>query len=357
MKESKSKLDKIVNPYKQLHTAKSLLLITVACVIIVFGLNVFVLPAGIIPAGTSGIAQTIVQLLTRTQAPATGTSLSTTDRLFGIPLEAFFYVFWVLINIPIVIFGFIKVGKKFTFYTLYFMLFQTAWGIGWTYIPGLRDLSILQITDGNNEIITGAGADAERVIAGVLGAFFVGIPIALTFKAGGCAGGTDFFVAYVSRKKEGSIGKWSTIINLSIVAFGVFLLYFLLEVINDNEFLEAFSSEVAATIIYILLSSFFVDKYFPINKKLSVNVITNEEHILPIEDQLSKAGYIRSYTVLPATSGRDKMKKSLLIFTISFLEKDFVIKNINKVAPTAFITYTENMGVDGYFKRPDEGEQ
>jgi uncharacterized membrane-anchored protein YitT (DUF2179 family) len=85
--------------------------ILIAAFLLVLAVDIFLKKANLFMTGLSSIAQVISY-----QVPII-------DK--GTPKSAAnFFVFYLIFNFPLIIWGFLKIGIRFTFYTLLFLLFQ-----------------------------------------------------------------------------------------------------------------------------------------------------------------------------------------------------------------------------------------
>lgn len=148
-------------------------------IITAFALNMFTIPAGLLSGGVSGFSQLLNHF---------------------IPINVGVYYF--LLNIPLLILGYIYLGKKFSFYTIlatslvsFFLLIVPIKHI-WTDDPLL-----------------------SAIFGGVLNAVGCG----LVLRRGGSEGGFDILSRVIAKYRNITVGKSNLIINTIIVILSGFI--------------------------------------------------------------------------------------------------------------------------------------
>ncbi len=119
-----------------------------------------------------------------------------------IPIGVFILIF----NIPLCIYGWKSVSKRFVFYSVLSILVQTFWTMGWDWIK------------------VDFGIDpSDRFFLGVIGGLLCGSSIGLALRYGTSTGGMDIIGQALALKKNISIGMFSSIVNiiLAIIAGGI----------------------------------------------------------------------------------------------------------------------------------------
>ncbi len=141
---------------------KELTLIALACLIYSVGISLFLNPNKLAPGGVSGIAVIISHI--------TGGFISTGTLIF-------------LINVPLIIVSFIKLGRKLTFYTLY-------------------SLAMVALFTGVIDSITGSAPiiKDDLLINAVAGAALMAIGIGVTFRNSATLGGTDIIIKLLRQR-------------------------------------------------------------------------------------------------------------------------------------------------------------
>ena len=160
------------------------LMMTVGCVLFAVGISIFIDPYNLAPGGTTGIGIIISYL----------TNVKTGTLIF-------------IMNIPLLIFGWIKFGTKFIISTMY-----------------VTTLSSFLMNMIEKYLIPVIGLVTENVlIAGAAGGALFAIGMGVIFKHGGTTGGSDIIVRAVRQKhphlKTGRIYLISDSIIIMVSAF------------------------------------------------------------------------------------------------------------------------------------------
>ena len=137
---------------------KKILIIALGSLIYAIGIVWFLNPSGLYSGGLTGVSQLIT---------------NTTDKYLGISLNLGLLLF--ILNIPIIIFGYLKMTKKFIYYSMYSVLLQSLF-------IGLFPIHILL----ENDLLSNA----------LVGGILLGIGTGLNLRVGGSAGGVDIIFQY-----------------------------------------------------------------------------------------------------------------------------------------------------------------
>ena len=265
------------------------------------GVNLFVVPAGLYTGGVMGICQVIRTLLT--------------DYLhisFGnMDIAGIIYY---LINIPIFILAYTRMGRKFFVKTL---ITVTAMSAFCAVIPTV-------------EIV-------EDVMAAcVVGGIVSGAGVGIILRMGSSGGGMDVVgVLLTMWKKNFSVGKINLIVNL--VLYGTCLFLFDVEI-------------VIYSLIYAAVYSVAIDKVHVQNINVEVNIITKMNTTAmekEVFDQLGRG--ITKWTTLGAYTYE---QSHILYIMLSKYEVNQLKAIVHKYDPNAFIVVNEGVSVDGnYLKK------
>lgn len=131
-----------------------------------------------------------------------------------------YWFFFFILNLPLFIFGVIKVGIRFSVRTIVYIALQNGFHFAFAYIPVINPQELFFITNYNslNVFINYDGMYqiwlfVFAAVAGILN----GIAYGLVYKGGASTAGTDFVLAYYSVKKKTSIANYNRIVNYVIV--------------------------------------------------------------------------------------------------------------------------------------------
>lgn len=203
---------------------------TIGCILYAIGIALFLDPNHLAPGGVTGLSIILSQFL---------------------PLETGTLIF--VFNIPIIILGYLKLGRKLIIRTAY-CVFLTS-----TFIDGINAYYSVAITD-------------DLLISAIAGCGLLGIGIGLIMKKSGTTGGTDIVVRLL-RKRFPHIrtGAFFTVLDcvvvgLSAIAFKdiVLALYALIAVVVSAYALDkVLYGTDEAKLLYIIS-----DKSRPITERL-----------------------------------------------------------------------------------------
>ncbi len=257
-------------------------------------MNLFLIPANVYSSGFTGVAQ----LLSKVLSDYTPITIS-----MGLLL--------LLLNIPVAILGWTKVGKSFTVYSFLSVVLSSFF------------LAIIPIKQVSHDILLNA------VFGGVIQAVGVGI----TLKWGASTGGVDIIAMVLSRMKDKPVGPYMFIINGIIIITAGFL----------------FGWEKALyTLVTLYTSTRVIDAIHTRHAKLTAMIITKKA------DELKKAihaSLVRGITMLPAKGAFSNETRDMLMIVITRYELYDLERIIKEVDPNAFTNIIQTTGVYGFFRK------
>ncbi|AGM25004.1 YitT family protein [Spiroplasma chrysopicola] len=162
---------------------------------------------GITPTGIGAIARGISIAIWPNQSEL---SLQTT----------MYWVFFLTMNVPLFIFGVLKVGWRFSIRTIIYVLFQNGFHFAFAFIPVINPTEFNLIVN-YNDINTFHNSQGMyqiwlfvfATVAGVLN----GISFGIVYKGGSSTAGIDFVLAYYSTKYKKSIANYNRVVNYFII--------------------------------------------------------------------------------------------------------------------------------------------
>lgn len=308
-----------------LHYFFGFLVAAVAALIFAFGFSCFITPANqdgfvIATGGVSGITQIIALIVELIRGAPIGNN----------QIQSIGYT---LLNIPLLIFSFFKIGKRFTIFTLVNVVLSTVF---------IRIFSSNQVNLGKYIAETEfAGVKPlDPIIVRVLFAgICTGLSSALAFASGISCGGIDIVAYYFGARKSTQVGRYGVIINVFII-----LTYASLRSISQGEFAYWVFS-IFFSVIYLMEVALIIDTINLRNKKIEMQIITSKEHM----PEMIIANFPHSATVVKgkgAYSGGDKL---MLFMVVSSSEVKKVVDIAKKIDEHAFITATPLKQVYGNF--------
>ncbi|MDC3417228.1 YitT family protein [Aquibacillus salsiterrae] len=279
-----------------LFEAKRIIIVFLGAVLNAIALNFFFIGANVYASGFTGIAQ----ILSTIFVDIMKINLSTGIILF-------------ILNIPVAILGWLRVGKGFTIYS--FLSVATTTLV-------LEILPILHLSD---DIMLNA------VFGGVIGGLGVGI----TLKWGASTGGSDIIAMVISRVKDKPIGGYLMLINGVIIVLAGF--------INRPE-------NALYTLLALYVSTRVIDTIHTRHEKVTAMIVTRMADAL--QEEIHKQ-MVRGITILPARGAYTKEPKDMMVLVITRYELYDLERIIREVDPHAFTNVVETAGIFGFFKRND----
>ena len=279
-------------------------MVTISTVIYCFGVTWFLEPANLFSGGVTGIAQLIAAV----------------SNLIGINfIGKYLGVIVLLLNIPVLIFGWKKVSKRFAICSVISIAIQTI----------LLNNVIPIIDLGINQPET-----MDMLLLSFMGGFVCGVGSALALRYGTSTGGVDILAQAISFKKNISIGFMSLVVNVIIAILGA--------VVFNNPAIAFY------TIVRIIVQSVVTDKVHTSYNYLKVEIVTTKPEEV---SQLLLSDIGRGITVVNAMGAYTHTEKSILETIISSYEMHRVIDDARKIDPGVFITVSPVKRVVGNFKR------
>ena len=265
------------------------------------GINLFVVPAGLYTGGVMGVCQVIRTILAEFFHLDFG----------NLDIAGIIYY---IINVPIFIIAFTRLGRKFFAKTL---ITVTAITVFMSVIPPVvivEDVMAACIVGG---IVSGAG-------------------VGILLRMGSSGGGMDVVGVLLTKgKRDFSVGKVNLLVNL--VLYGTCLFLFDVEV-------------VVYSIIYAAVYSVAMDKMHTQNINVEVNVITKADTTALEKEVFQELG--RGITKWSALGAYTYDRSHVLYIMLSKYEVNQLKTIIHKYDPNAFIVVNEGVSVDGnYLKK------
>lgn len=284
--------------------------------------------------GASGISQSLCTILKLCNVEFVANDIN---------YNIMYWVFYLLINIPLFFIGFFKVGKKFAIYSLINVAFASTFGI------------LLKSNDPNNILNLISSALAKETVARVLFAgMCTGIASALAYVIGSTAGGTDIIAFYISERKSVQIGKYSTFFNLLVVGTYSILSTLPLNTQIFKDDMGSVAPQTAViiflfTLLYMIVISIVVDTINTTNKKYELQIITPNYNL----SQSIIAAIPHGCTIINGKGGYSGKDLFVIHVSVRKAEVKRVIKIVKEIDNKAFINVFPMSQVYGkFFKKP-----
>jgi uncharacterized membrane-anchored protein YitT (DUF2179 family) len=257
-------------------------------------MNLFLIPANVYSSGFTGIAQ----LLSRVLSDYT-------------PIHISMGFLLLLLNIPVAILGWIKVGKSFTVYSFLSVVLSSLF------------LTMIPIKQLSHDILLNA----------VFGGVILAIGVGITLKWGASTGGVDIIAMVLSRMKDKPIGPYMFVLN-GIIIMTAGLLYG--------------PEKALYTLVALYTSTRVIDAIHTRHAKLTAMIITKKT------DELKKAihaSLVRGITMIPAKGAFSNETRDMLMIVITRYELYDLERIIQEVDPNAFTNIIQTTGVYGFFRK------
>lgn len=280
---------------KKLTVFIEVIAVIVAAVMSAVGLHVFVYSANFAPSGVDGIA-TMIQQLTGINAG----------------------IITAVINLPLLIWAFFKLDKKYVVYTVVFTVVSSALvyvleAVEWYQYPSSETNGIL-----------------SAIFAGVI----LGIRTGMMIKIGSSTGGIDIIACMIQTKKPHvNIEKYISIMCYVIIGVSFFVYHEL------------------TSILLSIIQTFFLEKSIEFvlrdnRNAIEVKIVTKTPEILK-EKILFDLKH--GATVFDCT-GMFTGEKRFMVITIINVRQLGELTNIIKEIPDTFIYYSDVTGIKGNFR-------
>lgn len=265
-----------------------LVTIFVASILLGAAYNLFLIPDHILSGGVTGVAMILGHLL----------SLNTGLLMF-------------VLNIPIFILGYLKIGKKFIAFSTFSVAITT---ITMQYIP--------------ERIVT-----LDHLLASVFGGALIGLSIGFIFRSSGSTGGFDIISLAIRKKWDIPLGFLSFTLNSAVIIISGFI----------------FGWENALyTIVTIYVASKVIDLIHTSQLKVTLTIISTQAE--NIKKQLL-AQISRGMTVWEAEGAFSHEKRGVILMVVTRYELTDVKNLIRKIDSHAFVNITNTIEVIGTFRR------
>lgn len=275
---------------------KDYFFITLGCLCYAAGLVLFMIPYQFTPGGVSGVA-TVLFYAT------------------GVPIQ----VWYMGINIVLLLIGFRILGFKFFGKTIFAIIMMTIW------------LTILQEViklSGDNTLML---AGEEDFMAAVLAGCIEGFGLSLVFLNNGSTGGTDIIAAIVNKYKNVSMGRVLLYCDFVIVSCSYF-------VVNDLH-------KVIVSFVMIIIAMILLDYI--------MNSATQSVQFTIISDKYEEIAHCissdlnRGVTVLFGEGWYSKEDRHVLLVIARRRESPQIFRLIKRIDNRAFVSQSKVVGVYG----------
>ncbi|MDQ6423288.1 YitT family protein [Paenibacillus sp. LHD-117] len=261
---------------------------TLGALLVAVGFNLFLIPHQLLSGGLSGISMMIGYV--------TGANI------------AWLYL---VLNIPVLIWGWFMLGRRFVMWSIYSVVASTLF---------LRFVPVIHTAD---DILLGA----------VFGGVIVGFGSGLALRYGGSSGGFDVIASIMTKKRDFPIGMIIFLLNGFVIAILIFF--------TRNWDLALYS------LIAIFSAGKVVDLIHVRHIKVTAFIITTKTEEL-CQKLLT---HPRGITIMKTRGAYSSAEKDMLMTVRTKFEVADLCKTITSIDPHAFINIVETVGVVGDFRR------
>lgn len=277
-----------------INEVKKVVIVVIGAFLVAVAMNIFLIPAHVYSSGFTGVAQLLSSLL----QSYTSVTLSTGIILF-------------LLNIPVTLLAWKKVGRSFTLYSFFSVIAMTVF------------MEIIPVIEMSQNILLNA------VFGGVVSAVGVG----MTLKYGASTGGMDIIAMLLSRSKDKPVGTYLFILNGVIIVVAGIL----------------YGAEKSLfTLVTLYASTRVVDAIHTRHEKLTAMIVTKKSDAMKkaIQEKL-----VRGITLIPAKGAYTNETREMLIIVITRYELYALEQIIKSIDANAFTNILETANVIGFFRK------
>ena len=293
------------------HWATMIVVTVISSFVFSYGYRAFTAPAGDVPHLISGGASGIGQILTRI------------SQLCGVTLEekTLQSIFYLAINIPLILVSFKNIGKEFTITTLLNVVLTSV------FIDVIPD-SWVVIFDIDQEFV------ARALFAGIM----TGLSSGSAYLIGSSTGGIDLIALAIAEKKSTTSGKYSLFINAAII-----ITYTIVNSIKLGNLSEV--KMALFTLIYFFTASKVIDVLNIKNRKTELQINTDSEDMA----KMLLRTFPHGCTLVDAVGGYTGKPRKIIYMVVSLAEVKSVVEFARKIDKNCFVNVTNSNQVYGRF--------
>ncbi len=295
---------------------KRLLFLAYASLVIAIATRFFINIAGVFSPGIAGVAQGATYTIWNLW--------SDTGTLMGMNYSQFVNNSYVILNwslnIPIIIFMFIKLDRDFGLYSMFVIFMTMSFSIILTNMPGMDEVFNGEIVASLKEGDTYIDQALEYIVLislAVIGGAMYGYGCGIVFKKGYSTMGFDPIAKYLEVNKAMNITLTLFVFSLTNSVFWIFVNAITSGDINSlSTFIlaTALSPTMFATIIFMLAYGVICNITYPSTRKIAVEIISNK--YLEISESLIESPLVSGHTLMKSTSGYKKDEFSVISIII-----------------------------------------
>lgn len=307
--------------------------------------------------------------------------------------NALFWSLIIVLNIPLIIFGWYKISKRFSLYTSFYVIVSSIFGLSLGFVPGMENIfifatvksspifseySVQFITWNLNEDST---AQLSLFIYGFMFGAISSIFYAVLFILSSSTGGLDFIVVWYAEKKYKDIGTIFTYINIAFFILSYIIGTYIPASLSISEAKSSgndtltdivdrlakaetypfsydilFSPAFFSSIIMSIVLGLFLNKLFPKYQMCKVEI--NSRYVDKLRESIiadKKPYAISIYTI---EGGYSRQQHKILTTNCMYVDAAKLLKYTREIDPNALYIVSILKSYDGYaYFRAKEVEQ
>lgn len=315
----------------------------------------FIQYSGIYSSGLSAISQGLsrlsqVLILANNRAH---------ESLAQVVSNVLFWTLFMVMNIPLIVFSYFKIGKNFTKITTISFIVADLVGLGLGFIPNADKITqIFGTTTSSVQHLQKYGVtilfwtydvadqiyDLVRVVSlflyGLMSALIIPFIYSIIYILGASTGGTDFVSYYYAVKKRKPLGLSVTIFNTSSLILGTILGSYLAASLapqptsNGSAAISSWSlglflsPNLVASIISSMIAGVIIDVLFPKTKMAKIKIYSKK--IMHITNHLLTNNYPHTFTIYQSIGAFSKRVNYNAETLCQFIEVPHLLNLINE---------------------------
>jgi len=247
-----------------------------------------------------------------------------------------------LINLPLFLFGWKRLSKKFAIFTLVSVVLQMIFIYFFGWLSQYKGINpIFEVVKEYGEVVVADGlyvtqniSAGLRLLLAIVGGFVCSTGAAICLINGGSTGGMDVISNALLTKRNISFTRVSLAVDLSILIYsGIFVSI----------------STALFTLVRILINALVIDRFYRIYQYIKIEIVTEKcEEV----KQFLLEHFYHGITIYSAEGGFTQHKKNVLEIVASRYEMFQYTSSIQKIDPSAFILISHVTAVKGkYIKK------
>ena len=297
--------------------------------------------------------------------------------------NALFWSIIIVLNIPLIIFGWFKISKRFSLYTSFYVIVSSIFGLALGFVPGIENIFIFATVKSSEifstysvQFITwnlndDSTAQLSLFIYGFMFGAISSIFYAVLFILSSSTGGLDFIVVWYAEKKYKDIGTIFTYINIAFFILSYIIGTYipaslaineakhsgnqaLINIANQLAEVETypfsldilFSPAFFSSVIMSIVLGLFLNKLFPKYQMCKVEI--NSRYVDKLRESIiadKKPYAISIYTI---EGGYSRQQHKILTTNCMYVDAAKLLKYTREIDPNALYIVSILKSYDGY---------